>query len=369
MRLSGRRSSGLALTSAPGRRCARHHDQRIPHDRTRAHPSLSQDAYTAVGPEPLPTVRCVGWFPQPDADQFPTPGADRCPLPAADQFPTPGADHYLPRLDADRCSRADAAEPALRDRPRPGPVRCPVGPARPDHESEHPPGREPHRNAEQREQRAYFRAWASSAAPGRSSSATISTPMCSTISTAMCSTRTRTLPLTCRLQPVGPRRVGQLIAAAPTSRTSQRDANPWMECGARPSLTPPFRARLFRAPLFLAQLFLAQHCRRLGPDAVQVIPASAMHLPRERIFHYRTLHYRTQKSIEGHPRTGDPQWKDVRRRPTLPRGGPRSTIGAERLSFRVRNGTGRFPLAMTAVTLLRCQSNYRPYPGNCTVDA
>jgi len=24
---------------------------------------------------------------------------------------------------------------------------------------------------------------------------------------------------------------------------------------------------------------------------------------------------------------------------------------------------------MTAVTLLRCQSNYRPYPGNCTVDA
>jgi len=41
----------------------------------------------------------------------------------------------------------------------------------------------------------------------------------------------------------------------------------------------------------------------------------------------------------------------VRRRPTLPRGGPRSTIGAERLSFRVRDGTGRFPLAMVAVTL------------------
>src|SRR5699024_7660634 len=29
--------------------------------------------------------------------------------------------------------------------------------------------------------------------------------------------------------------------------------------------------------------------------------------------------------------------------PTLPRGLPRSTIGAEGLSFRVRNGTGRFP--------------------------
>src|SRR5829696_2939627 len=41
----------------------------------------------------------------------------------------------------------------------------------------------------------------------------------------------------------------------------------------------------------------------------------------------------------------------VRRRPTLPHGLPCSTIGAEGLSFRVRNGTGRFPLAMTAVTL------------------
>ncbi len=44
----------------------------------------------------------------------------------------------------------------------------------------------------------------------------------------------------------------------------------------------------------------------------------------------------------------------VRRRPTLPPRLQGSTIGAERLSFRVRNGTGRFPLAMTAVTLWRC---------------
>ena len=41
----------------------------------------------------------------------------------------------------------------------------------------------------------------------------------------------------------------------------------------------------------------------------------------------------------------------VRRRPTLPPRLRGSTIGAERLSFRVRNGTGRFPLAMAAVTL------------------
>ncbi|EGJ78355.1 hypothetical protein STTU_5567 [Streptomyces sp. Tu6071] len=43
--------------------------------------------------------------------------------------------------------------------------------------------------------------------------------------------------------------------------------------------------------------------------------------------------------------------KIVRRRPTLPQGPPCSTIGALRLSFRVRNGTGRFPHAMTTETL------------------
>ena len=48
--------------------------------------------------------------------------------------------------------------------------------------------------------------------------------------------------------------------------------------------------------------------------------------------------------------------KYVRRRPTLPHSLPCSTIGAERLSFRVRNGAGRFPFAMVAVTLWRCVS-------------
>ena len=45
--------------------------------------------------------------------------------------------------------------------------------------------------------------------------------------------------------------------------------------------------------------------------------------------------------------------KEVRRRSTLPQGHPCSTIDAERLNFRVRNGTGCFPLAMVAETLLR----------------
>jgi hypothetical protein len=49
-----------------------------------------------------------------------------------------------------------------------------------------------------------------------------------------------------------------------------------------------------------------------------------------------------------------PRRKNVRRRPTLPRSLPRSTIGAEGLSFRVRNETGRFPFAMTTETLWSC---------------
>jgi hypothetical protein len=59
----------------------------------------------------------------------------------------------------------------------------------------------------------------------------------------------------------------------------------------------------------------------------------------------------------------------VRRCPTLPRGLPRSTIGAEGLNFRVRDGTGCFPLAMAAATLWRYQPGSRPYSGNRTVNA
>src|SRR3954471_17990809 len=47
-----------------------------------------------------------------------------------------------------------------------------------------------------------------------------------------------------------------------------------------------------------------------------------------------------------------PTGKNVRRRPTLPHPLGCSTIGAERLNFRVRDGTGCFPFAMAAVTLV-----------------
>ncbi len=57
----------------------------------------------------------------------------------------------------------------------------------------------------------------------------------------------------------------------------------------------------------------------------------------------------------GPRRIWGPSPKEVRRCPTLPQGPPCSTIGAESLSFRVRNVTGRFPLAMAAETLLMFQ--------------
>ena len=44
--------------------------------------------------------------------------------------------------------------------------------------------------------------------------------------------------------------------------------------------------------------------------------------------------------------------KVVRRRPTLPPPLGGSTIGAGRLNFRVRDGSGCFPVAMAAVTLV-----------------
>ncbi len=60
---------------------------------------------------------------------------------------------------------------------------------------------------------------------------------------------------------------------------------------------------------------------------------------------------------------------DVRRCPALPRGLPRSTIGAEGLNFRVRDGTGCFPLAVAAATLLKYRPGSRPYSGNRIVNA
>src|SRR6516164_9690703 len=47
-------------------------------------------------------------------------------------------------------------------------------------------------------------------------------------------------------------------------------------------------------------------------------------------------------------RVGRLSQRVFRRCPTLPRGLPRSTIGAEGLNFRVRDGSGCFPFAVAA---------------------
>ncbi len=54
---------------------------------------------------------------------------------------------------------------------------------------------------------------------------------------------------------------------------------------------------------------------------------------------------------------------EIRRRSTLPQGPPCSTIDDERLSFRVRNGTGRFPLSMAAETLSSFSVCFSTYIG------
>jgi hypothetical protein len=81
----------------------------------------------------------------------------------------------------------------------------------------------------------------------------------------------------------------------------------------------------------------------------------AYHVPQPRQPTSSICHLSIQTNEEGRSTlSGATLFKHVRRRPTLPRGPPRSTIGAEELNFRVRNGTGCFPFAITAETLLRC---------------
>ena len=63
-----------------------------------------------------------------------------------------------------------------------------------------------------------------------------------------------------------------------------------------------------------------------------------------------------------HP-SGTPQSKNVRLRPTLPHPHECSTISAVGLSFRVRDVTGRFPHAMTAVTLYPHTTQQNPGSG------
>ena len=143
-------------------------------------------------------------------------------------------------------------------------------------------------------------------------------------------------------------RTGRIIgwAAAPPARTGFRAtaAGGWTAAGSarlpvpgatgRAGTPRPRRRRLAAAP---AALFT----RHVRPPAQPI-----------------GTHYSigSHTCVEGRaPSRRRPSTEDVRRRPTLPRGPPRSTIGAEGLNFRVRNGTGCFPFAITTETLWRCR--------------
>ena len=110
--------------------------------------------------------------------------------------------------------------------------------------------------------------------------------------------------------------------------------------------------------------------RRRGlrrPHGAVALPPPRFHLPGMSHGPATSQSAASQQKTGGRFQRKRPPAKFVRRRPTLPRGPPRSTIGAEGLNFRVRNGTGCFPFAMATETLWRCGA--RPHLGNRTVDA
>ena len=55
-------------------------------------------------------------------------------------------------------------------------------------------------------------------------------------------------------------------------------------------------------------------------------------------------------------------FKGSRRRPTLPRSSPRSTIGAEELNFRVRDGNGCFLLAIATENYIKVKNTGSTFP-------
>src|SRR5262249_49113502 len=136
---------------------------------------------------------------------------------------------------------------------------------------------------------------------------------------------------------------------------------------ARPVPSGPWPAELVSSPLLRPPALPPGLARRSGgafPHAGAArrtavpAPASATsnRHPPSHSTRGRRVSRHDRRRAEGRYQHGSgPQREDVRRRPTLPRGPPRSTIGAEGLNFRVRNGTGCFPFAMATETLWRCQ--------------
>jgi hypothetical protein len=154
-------------------------------------------------------------------------------------------------------------------------------------------------------------------------------------------------------------------------QTSGRDEDRWTP--AFPG-RDPWTRRLRQAAGFPSRTSRSSGCRRSSARFLgsrrpcgrrvhgcrwyrrrSLLVPSALRVPQPRKPSSSICHHSTQTSEEGRSTSsGTALFKHVRRRPTLPRGPPRSTIGAEELNFRVRNGTGCFPFAITAETLLRC---------------
>ena len=141
-----------------------------------------------------------------------------------------------------------------------------------------------------------------------------------------------TRPLTCRPAPAGSR------AAGPTAARSGRAGPRLPLTGVAASRGVPPAGRAARAASWRSHGLVVPH-------------RSAAHagVRREagRVGRSRTRRERGPEHVAPTP----VRRMVVRRRPTLPPRPRGSTIGAGRLSFRVRNGTGRFPLAVAAVTL------------------
>jgi hypothetical protein len=102
---------------------------------------------------------------------------------------------------------------------------------------------------------------------------------------------------------------------------------------------------------------LSRTCRVDRPSTRQLSRTCRVDRPQPSNFHELAVGRAAGRKVTpGDANSGDPGGSPlfrvfVRRRPTLPHRPRCSTIGAGGLSFRVRNGSGRFPAAMAAVTL------------------
>ena len=163
------------------------------------------------------------------------------------------------------------------------------------------------------------------------------------------------------LEPARPR--SEPLAGLPGRPRPPQPRRPAPSCWAAPSCWPApscwaARNRVPGQRRGLSGRGLRRHARthRRGLSrrhGAATGPPSRFHLPGLSAGPTPSQHAGSQQKTGGRFSEAAPS-EVVRRRPTLPRGPPRSTIGAEGLNFRVRNGTGCFPFAMATETLWRC---------------